>query len=224
MFFSFQDVFSQTKKKKSEHLKTKKRVKEYCDFFLIINFWISRVEIGENLIFKFKIKKTHSILIGLSTSGDNQNEIIQKALDITINNQSLFDSFQVTYNVFDQSLLSISKNLIKLKKQIIVKEALANGRVFPNKNYPNYNVMYKALGSMATKYNVGVDAIALRFCMDTINPYMVLSGAAEAPHIGSNLQADSFQLSPTELDQIKALATTPSTYWNERKCLVWNLF
>lgn len=168
----------------------------------------------------FSLKQEHKIEIGLSASGDNQNEIIQKALSIEVNGASLFDSFQVTYNVFDQSLLAI-QDLLKGKK-IIIKEALANGRVFPNTNYPNYQNTYQVLNTLANKYNVGIDAIALRFCMDSLSPYSVLSGASEEKHLTDNLKAENFQLSPEDLNQLYALSVTPSEYWMERKQLVWN--
>ena len=170
----------------------------------------------------FELKEKHKIVIGLSTSGGNQNEIISKALDIKINNENLFNSFQVTFNVFDQSLLSINETLLKQNKQIIIKEALANGRIFPNDNYPHYKEMYEVLKVLATKYNVGIDAIALRFCLDTIKPYKVLSGAKEVNHLADNLKALSFQLSSNELNKIKDHATSPFSYWKERKKLIWN--
>lgn len=170
----------------------------------------------------FEIKQQHKIKIGLSTSGANQNEIIKKALDIQKGKQGLFDSFQVTYNIFDQSVVALSDELNRQKKQLIIKEALANGRIFPNNTYEHYRKNYGSLTSLATKYNVGIDAIAIRFCIDSIHPYMVLSGAAEASHVDANLKASTFQLTTSELDELKAMAVSSSFYWEERKQLLWN--
>lgn len=167
-----------------------------------------------------ELKKEHNIAIGLSTSGANQNEVIQKALNISINGDSLFDSFQVTYNVFDQTLATIQDVLEG--KQIIIKEALANGRVFPNENYPHYKGLHTVLSTLAKKHNVGIDAIALRFCIDTINPFKVLSGATETLHLTANLQALSIHLSEEDIGKIKAFAINPEDYWLERKELDWN--
>ena len=168
-----------------------------------------------------QLKQEHNLKIGLSTSGDNQNEIIEKALSVKVDNKALFDSFQVTFNVFDQSLLNMTSLLKNENKTIIVKEALANGRVFPNADYNHYQSTYELLESLSNKYDTSIDAIALRFCLDAINPFMVLSGASEKDHLASNLLADNFQLTSEEIQQIKTLAIKPSSYWKERKQLPW---
>lgn len=167
-----------------------------------------------------EIKKTHHIEIGLSTSGANQNEIIQAALNVSVNNEALFDSFQVTYNVFDQSLAQIKSKLVD--KKVIIKEALANGRIFPNAAYSNYSTVYKAMSELAEKHCVSIDAIALRFCIDSINPHKVLSGASNESELKSNVQADQFKLTPQELNLLSTLAVDPYEYWLERKHLTWN--
>lgn len=168
----------------------------------------------------FELKKQHAITIGFSVSGDNQNEIIEKALAVQFEREGLFDSLQVTYNIFDQSLTEL---LPQLKdKKILIKEALANGRVFPNSNYPHYEKAYELLQSLASKYKVGIDAIALRFCMDTIQSGIVLSGANKTNHLQSNLEAKNIELTPSEINQLKAFAVSPKDYWAERKMLVWN--
>ena len=168
------------------------------------------------------MKNTYKINIGLSTSGEYQNEIIEKALSIQVNNQPLFDSFQVTYNIFNQHLLKIMKLLRELDKKLIVKEALANGRVFPNNKFPNYNNIYLVLDALATKYKVGIDAIALRFCEDTLKPYAVLSGASLTSQLTSNLAMSKFELLDNEIEHLKSLAVSPRVYWEERKLLEWN--
>jgi|TARA_B100000795_G_scaffold263032_1_gene241624 aryl-alcohol dehydrogenase-like predicted oxidoreductase len=170
----------------------------------------------------FELKKEYKIELGLSVSGDNQNEIIKKALQVAINGESLFDSFQITFNVFDQSLLEINKALIECGKKVIIKEALANGRIFPNSKYPQYQKTYSLLQSLAKKYAVGVDAIALRFCLDLIAPYSVLSGASEEKHLEANLKASKIKLTSDELISLKSLAVDPIFYWDERKKLAWN--
>jgi aryl-alcohol dehydrogenase-like predicted oxidoreductase len=53
---------------------------------------------------------------------------------VKIENEDLFDSYQVTYNIFEQSTYAILKHLLQLGKTVIIKEALANGRIFKNEN------------------------------------------------------------------------------------------
>jgi aryl-alcohol dehydrogenase-like predicted oxidoreductase len=105
---------------------------------------------------------------------------------------------------------------------LIVKEALANGRVFPNNKFPNYNNIYLVLDALATKYKVGIDAIALRFCEDTLKPYAVLSGASLTSQLTSNLAMSKFELLDNEIEHLKSLAVSPIVYWEERKLLEWN--
>lgn len=184
----------------------------------------------------FELKQKYKLEIGLSVSGANQNEIVKKALEVKfkaqdniedkvefkIENKKLFDSFQITFNVFEQSLLTILKELQDKNKTIIIKEALANGRVFPNENYVNYRKSYQILQKLATKYGVGIDAIALQFCLTTINPSYLLLGASEKDDFRSNLKASKVELTQNEIALLKQMAIEPQDYWEERKKLVWN--
>ena len=86
---------------------------------------------------------SQDLKIGLSTTGSNQNEVIKKALDIEFDGVSLFETFQVTYNILDQSLADIAELLEG--KRMVIKEALANGRLFPNTNYKNYEPLYQRI-------------------------------------------------------------------------------
>lgn len=168
------------------------------------------------------LKSEYGLLIGLTATGANQNEIIEKSLEIKRNGETLFDVFQVTYNLLDQSLEQLSKLLTTERRRIIVKEALANGRIFPNQQYPHFAQLYTELEKLAAKYEVGIDAIALRFCIDSIDPFMVLSGASEESHISSNLEATKFELNEDELIKLKQFAISPEKYWRERSQLAWN--
>lgn len=50
---------------------------------------------------------------------------------------------------------------------------------------------------------MGVDAISLRFCMDSIHSDIVLSGASTMQQLSENLQAYDFQLTADEIERIK---------------------
>ena len=163
-----------------------------------------------------EIKQEFGLTIGISTSGVNQNDIIREALKVNINNQPLFDSFQVTYNVLEQSTFSILKALKQLNKTIIIKEALANGRIFNDKVSINH------LRTISKKYSVGVDAIALRFIMDYLQPDYVLSGASNTNQLEENLKALRFKLTEEELTSLSTLKLNTEHYWTERSELEWN--
>lgn len=161
-----------------------------------------------------EIKQQTGLSIGLTSSGDNQNIVLQKAAAIKINDAFLFDAFQVTYNVLEQTTFDVLTTLIQQGKKIIIKEGVANGRIFNNTP--------ALLSRLATKYNVGIDAIALRFIIDSLNPFVVLSGAFSKNQLQENLKALDFELTSEELISLKTLSLQPEYYWSERKALAWN--
>ena len=164
----------------------------------------------------YQIKKDTGLHIGITTSGSNQKEVIVAALKVSVENELLFDSFQVTYNIFEQSTFSILKAILKQGKKVIIKEALANGRVFQNENFQHYSEAYKILNQLSKKYEVGFDAIALRFVMDSLQPTYVLSGASNKLQLTQNLKALNFSFTLEELELLKASQVT------ERGFLLWN--
>ena len=168
------------------------------------------------------LKKEHRLKIGLTTTGTNQVEVLKKALNIVVDGTQLFDIFQVTYNFLDQSLQAIYADLILQKKQIVIKEALANGRVFRNKSYTHYNKMYGVLESFSKKYKVGVDAISLQYCAQTLPKSIILSGASNSIQLQENLKLNTFTLVSNEIEQLNSFKVLPELYWNERKELQWN--
>ena len=168
------------------------------------------------------LKNEYKIEIGITTTGTNQIDVIKKALDITVDDVQLFDAFQVTYNVLDQSLYAMDAELSSQNKKVIIKEALANGRLFRNDNFTHYNKLYDVLEELSKKYQVGIDAVALKFCQQTINNSIVLSGASNLAHLESNLKTTSFVLSDKDLQVLKDFQIETTNYWNERKQLNWN--
>ncbi|MGC1205189.1 MAG: aldo/keto reductase [Flavobacteriaceae bacterium] len=162
------------------------------------------------------LKTEFNLQIAISTSGANQKDIIEEALKIEINNLPLFDSFQVTYNVLEQSTISILKTLKQRNKTIIIKEALANGRVF------NANLQSTQLENLSKKYNVGIDALSLRFVMDSLQPNYVLSGASNTSQLEQNLKALDFKLTNEDINSLTHLKSNSEIYWSNRNKLKWN--
>lgn len=168
------------------------------------------------------LKSEHDVIIGLSTTGANQTEVLNSSLEIAVDGSPLFDLCQVTYNIFDQSIASIAHEIDQQGRKLVIKEAMANGRVFPNMSYAHYGRSYDVLAEMAEKYQVGIDAIALRFCMDSICSYKVLSGASNNRDLLENLKANTFRLEERDIEILKSLAVNSTDYWQERQRLGWN--
>lgn len=176
----------------------------------------------EVLKFLHQIKKETGLKIGISSSGYNQSEILELALSISVENEPLFDSFQVTYNILEQSTHNILNRILAENKTVIIKEGLANGRLFKNKEYNHYNNLYTVLEELSQKYKVGVDAVSLRFVMQHLKPQVVLSGASTKNQLKENLKATSFKLTKNELEKLSSFKIDSILYWNERSKMNWN--
>lgn len=170
----------------------------------------------------FQLKEEHKLKVGLTTTGSNQAEVLQKAIDVQFNGKQLFEVFQCTYNVLDQSIYDLGRQIISNGKQLVIKEALANGRLFSNKTYPRYHALYAKLETLSEKYEVGVDAINLKFCSTKLPGSIVLSGANKPEYLFQNLKAKEIQLNPQEIEELTEFKTTSKLYWEERKKLTWN--
>ena len=168
-----------------------------------------------------QIKKEYDIIIGLTTTGVNQVEVLKKAVNIEIENEPLFRSFQSTFNVMEQSILQLKENFLNSNRQLIIKESLANGRLVPNTSFKLHNRLYNYITKLADKYNVGADAIGIRFCIDSFPDAVILSGASSANQLQSNLAARTFKLQEKEMELLSSYKIDPMLYWDERKQLSW---
>ena len=169
-----------------------------------------------------ELKRMIGLKIGISTSGPNQKEVIENALQIRIDGEVVFDSFQVTYNILEQAVLPVLRDIKLQGKKLIIKEAMANGRVFKNDKYPQYQSLYATLETLAEKHQVAVDAVALRYVMDAIQPDYVLSGAADINQLEQNLKANTFTLNEEELEVLTKEKVDSKVYWEERSQLSWD--
>jgi aryl-alcohol dehydrogenase-like predicted oxidoreductase len=105
------------------------------------------------------------ITVGLSTSGPGQAEVIYRALDVEVDGRPLFRSIQSTWNVLEPSAGPALAEAHDRGRFVIVKEALANGRLAP--------IDQEALGAVLAQPFVDI----------------VLSGAATVEQLASNLGA-----------------------------------
>lgn len=168
-----------------------------------------------------QIKKEYNIVIGLTTTGVNQVEVLKKAMAIEIENEPLFSSFQSTYNIMEQSILELKEFFVDSNRHLIIKESLANGRLIPNTAFKEHDELYRCITMLATKYNVGADAIAIRFCIDSFPGSYCLSGASNTEQLQSNLAVTTFKLEKEEMELLNSYKVSPAMYWDERKQLPW---
>ncbi len=150
------------------------------------------------------------VIIGLTASGPRQADTIRRALHLTVDGQQLFTAAQVTWNLLEPSAGPAAAEAASAGWAVLVKEAVANGRLTPAGAPP------RAVTALAAAWDVTEDAIALAAAL--ANPWasVVLSGAVTPAQLGANLAA----LTVGELPELD-LAESPSAYWADRSARPW---
>lgn len=163
--------------------------------------------------------KRGGLKIGLSLSGSNQGDTLKRALDIqTEAGALLFDSVQATWNLFEQSAGEALRQAHEAGLGVIVKEALANGRLTPRNPDPNL----QPLRQIAAEKDTTIDALALAAVLAQPWAGVVLSGAAAVAHLQSNVTAVTVDFDPETAVRLQPLRESPETYWRTRSQLAWN--
>ena len=158
------------------------------------------------------------VVVGLSASGPGQAATIRRALEVTAGGAAPFACVQATWNLLEPSAGPALAEASAAGWGVIVKEAVANGRLTPHGQGPAAAV----LGRVAASHGVGVDAVALAAVL--ANPWadVVLSGAVTPAQLEANLAAVEVELDPGELEELAALAEPPEGYWKTRAALSWS--
>ncbi|GAB3829746.1 aldo/keto reductase [Dactylosporangium cerinum] len=133
------------------------------------------------------------VTVGLSTSGPRQADAIRAALRVEVAGEPLFRSVQATWNPLEPSAGPALAEAHADGRTVIVKEALANGRLAER------------------------DADAIAAALDQPWAGVVLSGAATTAQLALNLRA----LSLSGTGPLPA-PETPDGYWRHRGTLAWS--
>ena len=157
--------------------------------------------------------------IGFSVSGPRQSDTIRRGLEIERNGRPLFEAVQATWNLLEQSATDALSEAHAQGRGIIVKEALANGRLTPRAE-TSILASNPQLGEFAKENEVTLDAIAIAAAMHQPWSSVVLSGAATIEHLQSNLAAVKIDVS--KLTGLVQFAEPSETYWQNRAGLAWN--
>ena len=166
--------------------------------------------------------RENGLIVGLSLSGARQAETLERSLEIKSSSKQLFQSVQITWNILERSATDSISKAVKAGYGIIVKEALANGRLTTRNTIPDFQEKFKVISGIAESHHVGVDAIAIAYILNQSWISTVLSGAAQRSHLESNLDALRIGLDPTEIEKLDQLAESPENYWQTRSDLEWN--
>jgi aryl-alcohol dehydrogenase-like predicted oxidoreductase len=157
--------------------------------------------------------RTDGIVIGVSTSGANQADTIRQAIGIEVDGEQLFGVVQATWNLLETSAGEALAEAADAGMGVIVKEAVANGRLTTGN--PE---LVEELQSAALEWSP--DALAIAACLHQPWSSVVLSGAATSNQLSSNLTALAIPRSVTA--QLPPMAEAPDKYWGKRGALPWH--
>ena len=101
---------------------------------------------------------------------------------------------------------------------ILVKEAMANGRLGPRGTGSHRRVV----DAVAERHGIGPDAVALAAVLAQPWADVVLSGAVNEAQVRSNLEALDLEPSDADLAELGAITEAPDLYWERRSRLAWS--
>jgi aryl-alcohol dehydrogenase-like predicted oxidoreductase len=159
--------------------------------------------------------RARGIRVGISTSGPAQAEVVRRALDVEVDGERLFTSFQSTWNLLEPSAGAALAEAAGTGARVIVKEAVANGRLTPGgQDGPGA----ERVAALAAQLGLPVDQLAIAAAL--ANPWasVVLSGAVDAEQLASNVAATGVTV-PAGLDD---LAEPAERYWTQRSARSWS--
>jgi aryl-alcohol dehydrogenase-like predicted oxidoreductase len=166
--------------------------------------------------------KGEGLRIGLSLSGARQAETLRKAMEVQAEGNRLFDCVQATWNLLEPSAGPALAEARALGMGVIVKEALANGRLTARNDDPAFAAQRRVLEGEAARLGTTLDALALAVVLARPWADVVLSGAATAGQLRSNLAAIAVAWDGVAGERLDALAESPEDYWAIRARLPWN--
>ncbi|MEE4546125.1 aldo/keto reductase [Streptomyces sp. V4-01] len=156
------------------------------------------------------------VTVGLSVSGPAQGDAIRAALALTVDGEPLFRSVQATWNLLEPSAGAALAEAHAAGRSVIVKEAVANGRLAT----PDPDLA-RVLSPVADAAGASYDALALAAVLHQPWADVVLSGAATTAQLASNLDAEAVRLTADQLAALAAPAEPPRAYWAHRSAMPW---
>lgn len=158
------------------------------------------------------------LAIGLSVSGPRQADVIRRALEVEVDGTNPFGAVQATWNALEPSAGPALAEAHDAGWGVVVKEAMANGRLGPRGEGPPR----RALDPIAQRQGVGVDGIAIAVAL--ANPWadVVLSGAVTAEQLRSNVSGAGLSLGENDVAELERIAEPADIYWRRRAELTWS--
>ena len=155
------------------------------------------------------------VVVGLSTSGPAQAQVIRRALALAGRGAAPFRTVQATWNLLEPSAGPALQEAAAAGWGVMVKEGVANGRLTERGDAP------AQLRGLARRLGLSMDALALAAALAQPFASVVLSGASTVSQLADNLRALRVDLSADDLATALGHAEDPAAYWAHRSSLPW---
>ncbi len=166
--------------------------------------------------------RAERVRIGLTLTGPRQAETLRRALDVVVDGEQLFNCVQATWNLLERSAAPALQAAHAAGVGVIVKEALANGRLTSRNNDVAFAPRRRVLETVALRLQTTLDALALAAVLAQPWVDVVLSGAATVEHLQSNAAALAVEWDDEATAQLTGITETADEYWSTRSALKWN--
>lgn len=166
--------------------------------------------------------RDQGLVIGLTLSGPRQAETLLHAMQIIENASPLFGCVQATWNLLEQSAAEALMAAHDSGVGVIIKEALANGRLTTKNDDPAFVQKRSILEAAAIEQKTTIDALALAAVLAQPWVDVVLSGAATREQLLSNVAATHVVWNEDLGNQLAGFVESPEDYWAKRSSMGWN--
>jgi len=158
--------------------------------------------------------RSEGLAIGLTVSGPRQADVIRRALDVSVDGVNPFQTVQATWNLLEPSAGPALADAKAEGWGVIVKEALANGRLTD----PHADEAVEPLVRQARTLGTTLDALAIAAALSQPWVDVVLSGAVTHEQLRSHASALAI---PADAADWPSMAESPTDYWNRRSTFRW---
>lgn len=165
--------------------------------------------------------RSHGVSVGLSLSGPRQGETLRRALMIEVDGRRVFDCVQATWNLLERSAGPALQEAHDAGLGVIIKEALANGRLTDRNDDPAFATKRQLLQGEARRLGTTCDGLALAAVVAQPWADVVLSGAVTSEQFLSNKEALRESWDGLAEERLRCLAESDD-YWTTRSGLAWN--
>lgn len=155
--------------------------------------------------------------LGVTVTGPKQTAALARARAVEVDSKPLFGAVQATWNVLEPSVGDGLAEAHAAGWVVVIKEALANGRLSPR----NDDLAQEAPSLVQASMRKGVTPDVLAMAAALSHPWCdcVLSGAATTGQLASHLRA--VPLAGGFDWRSVAVVAEPKEYWERRSRLPW---